>query len=85
MAALRALSDAVILVKAADGYQTAVSAAAAAMDSKGERYLLALSRDGKPLDSRVGPVRLIVPGDPKHVRWVRAVTSLRLVRLDPAK
>jgi DMSO/TMAO reductase YedYZ molybdopterin-dependent catalytic subunit len=82
MAGLRALSDAVLLVRGADGYQAAVSAAAVAMDTKGERFLLAISRDGKPLGESQGPVRLIVPGDPKHARWVRDVVAIRLVRLD---
>ena len=77
MAGLRNLSDAVILVRGADGYQAAVSAAAVAMDPKGERYLLATSRDGQ---SRPG--RLIIPADPKHARWVRDVVAIRLVRLD---
>lgn len=82
MAGLRALSDSVVLVKGTDGYQAAVSAAAVAMDPKGARYLLATSRDGKPLDKGQGPARLIVPDDPKHVRWVKDVASVRLVRLD---
>ncbi len=81
MAGLRALSDAVILVRGTDGYQAAVSAAAVAMDPKGERYLLALARDGKPLGTGEGPVRLVVPGDPKHARWVKNVDAVRLVRL----
>lgn len=81
MASLRALSDSVILVKASDGYQAAVSAAAVAMDPKGERYLLALRRDGQPLAKGQGPVRLIVPGDPKRVRWVREINALRLIKL----
>jgi hypothetical protein len=85
MAALRSLSDAVILVRASDGYQVAVSAAEVAMDPKGERYLLALSRDGKPLAEAQGPIRLIVPADPKRVRWVRMVTSIHLVRLATLK
>ncbi|SIO65433.1 Oxidoreductase molybdopterin binding domain-containing protein [Singulisphaera sp. GP187] len=85
MAALRSLSDQVILVSAADGYRVAVSAAAAAMDPKGERYLLALKRDGQPLGDQQGPVRLIVAGDPMHVRWVRMVSSLSLVKIDAGK
>jgi hypothetical protein len=82
MPALRAISDSVLLVRGSDGYQAAVSAAAVAMDPKGERYLLALARDGKPLEKGQGPVRLIVPGDSKHVRWVREVSTIRLVKLD---
>ncbi|HWE37412.1 MAG TPA: molybdopterin-dependent oxidoreductase [Isosphaeraceae bacterium] len=85
MAGLRGLADAVVLVRAEDGYQAAVSAAAVAMDTKGGRFLLALERDGQPLDKGQGPVRLIVPGDPEHVRWVRQVASLDLVRLPKPK
>ena len=81
MARTKALSDAVILVRGEDGYQAAVSAAAAAMDPKGERYFLALARDGKPLDAANGPSRLMIPGDPRHVRWVKGVASIHLVRL----
>lgn len=85
MASLRGLADAVVLVRAEDGYQAAVSAAAVALDKKGERFLLALERDGKALDARQGPVRLIVPGDPEHIRWVRNVVAIDLVRLPKPK
>lgn len=80
MAALRGLSDAVIVVRGSDGYQVAISAAAVAMDPRGERYLLAVARGGKPLDDRDGPVQLVIPGDPMRVRWCRGVASARLVR-----
>ena len=82
MPGLRALSDAVVLIRGSDGYQASASAAAVAMDPKGERFLLAIARDGKPLEKGQGPVRLIVPGDPKHVRWVKDVAKIRLVCLD---
>lgn len=85
MAALRALSDQVLLVTATDGYRAAVSAAAVGMDPKGERYLLALKRDGQPLGDKQGPVRLIVAGDPMPVRWVRMVASLALVQVNLGK
>jgi hypothetical protein len=81
MPALRSLSDAVLLVYATDGYQTAVSAAAVGMDQSGEKYILAFERDGQALDARHGPVELIIPGDSQHVRWVRMVAGVDLVRL----
>ena len=77
MAGLRELSDAVLLVRGEDGYQAAISATAVLMDPKGERYLLANRRDGVEQTPQ-----LIIPGDPKHVRWVRDVVAVRLVRLD---
>lgn len=85
MADLRALSDAVILVRATDGYQAAFSAAEVAMDKTGERYLLAATRNGKPLDASQGTVKLIVPGDSEHVRWVRLIEQIDLVRLPKPK
>lgn len=77
MPGLRDLSDAVILLRAKDGYRVAVSAAAVAMDPKGERYLLADARDGQ-----ARAPQLIIPGDPQRVRWIRDVVEVRLVRLD---
>jgi len=50
-----------------------------AWTSRGERYVLALSRNGTSLEAGQGPVRLIVPGDSMQIRWVRDVTSIRLV------
>jgi hypothetical protein len=87
MPKLRELADAVILVHAEDGYQAALSAAEVVMDTKGERYILALERDGKALEASHGPVRLIVPADSEHVRWVRMVSAVDLIRLPkpPAK
>ena len=85
MASLRSMSDAVLVVRATDDYQTAISAAAVAMDPKGEKFLLALERDGKPFDKDQGPVKLIVPGDSEHVRWVRMVSTVDLVRMPTAK
>lgn len=80
MAALRALSDAVLIVHAEDGYRAAFSAAEVAMDPKGEKYLVALERDGKALGKGQGPAKLIAPGDPLHVRWVREIKGVDLVR-----
>ena len=86
MANLRALSDAVLVVRAADGYQICVSATAVAMDEAGTRYLLATERDGEPLEAEQGPFKLIVPGDPQHVRWIRGIEAVDLVRMPkPAK
>ncbi|WZO99781.1 molybdopterin-dependent oxidoreductase [Isosphaeraceae bacterium EP7] len=85
MADLRALGDAVILIRGSDGYQAALGAAEAATDPKGERYLIAFERDGKPLDAKQGPAKLIIPAEAEHVRWVRMIDSLTLVRLSDLK
>ena len=81
MVNMRDLVDAVILVRGADDYQAAVSAAEVAMDKTGERYILAISVDGQPLTKEQGPVKLIIPADGDRARWVRMVVELSLVRL----
>jgi Oxidoreductase molybdopterin binding domain len=85
MADLRGLADAVLVVRAPDDYQAAISAAEVAMDETGLKYVLAIERDGKPLDAKQGPVKLIVPGDSQHVRWVRMVSGVDLVRMPKPK
>ncbi len=85
MADLRNLADSVLVVRASDDYQAALSAAEVAMDESGQKYLLATERNGKPLDPKQGVVKLIVPGDPKHVRWVRMVSGVDLARMPKAK
>jgi hypothetical protein len=85
MTDLRTLGDAVILVRATDGYQAAVAAAEAATDPKGERYLIAFESDGKPLAEGQGPAKLIIPAEAEHVRWVRMIESMTLVRLSDLK
>lgn len=85
MADLRGLADSVLVVRASDDYQAALSAAEVAMDESGQKYLLATERNGKPLDPKQGVVKLIVPGDPQHVRWVRMVSGVDLVRMPKAK
>jgi hypothetical protein len=42
--------------------------------------ILADRRDGRPLDSREGPLRLIAPGDKRHARWIRGVNTLEILR-----
>lgn len=81
MADLRNLVDAVLIVKATDGYQAAVSACEVAMDETGAKYLLAVEKDGKPLDAKQGPIKLVIPGDPKPIRAVRMVSGVDLVRM----
>jgi hypothetical protein len=81
MPRLRALSDSVIVLTATDGYRVAVSAAEVALDQTGRRHLLALLRDGAPLDEEQGPARLIVAGEEPRVRWIRMISRLDLVKL----
>jgi hypothetical protein len=41
--------------------------------------ILAGKRDGKPLDPKEGPFRIVAPGDKRGARWVRQVMTLELI------
>jgi DMSO/TMAO reductase YedYZ molybdopterin-dependent catalytic subunit len=64
------------VVNGADGYRAVFSLPELSRDFTDVVVLLADRRDGKPLASPEGPLRLVVPGDKRQARWVRQVVSL---------
>jgi hypothetical protein len=68
----------VLEVKGADGYPALIPVADIAINSQGDRFLLATHADGKLLES--GP-QLICKTDQAKTRWVHEVVSLRIVGL----
>jgi DMSO/TMAO reductase YedYZ molybdopterin-dependent catalytic subunit len=75
----RALAN-YLLVEAADGYKVVFALPELDPDSTDRVVLLADRRDGKPLDEKHGPLRIVVPDEKRHSRWVRQVRSLKLKR-----
>jgi len=70
-----------LLVKAADGYRV-VFALPELDPGFTDRVILVADRaDGHPLDNKEGPFRLVVPGEKRMARWVRQVTSLKVVQV----
>jgi len=68
----------VLLVEAADGYKVAFALAELDPAFAGREIILADRRDGKPLDAREGPFRIVAPGDKRPARWIRQVTTLKV-------
>ena len=68
-----------LLVEAADGYK--VVFALPEIDSAfGEKQvILAFLKDGKPLDAKEGPYRIVIPEENRMARWVRQVVALRIL------
>jgi hypothetical protein len=68
-----------LLAEARDGY--GVVFALAELDSAfaTREIILADARDGKPLDAKEGPFRIVVPGDKRAARWIRQVSSIKIV------
>jgi hypothetical protein len=40
---------------------------------------LAFLKDGKPLDDKEGPYRIVIPDEKRMARWVRQVRVLKIV------
>ena len=68
-----------LLVKAADGYKVVFALAETDPAFATREIILADKRDSKPLDAKEGPFRIVAPGDARPARWVRQVTTLRVI------
>lgn len=72
-----------VVVGARDGERVVFSVAelGAAFGDRGA--LLAHQRDGKPLEAPEGPLRIVVPGESRHGRWIRMVETIEVRRAAP--
>jgi hypothetical protein len=68
----------VLIVEAADGYKVAFALAEVDPAFATREIILADKRDGKSLDAKEGPFRIVAPGDKRGARWARQVTVLRV-------
>jgi hypothetical protein len=69
----------VLVAEASDGYKVVFALAELDPVFATREVILADKRDGKPLDSKQGPLRIVAPGDKRPARWIREVTTLRVV------
>ena len=44
-----------------------------------KQMVLAFLRDGKPLGEKEGPYLIVIPDEERMARWVRQVTTLKIV------
>jgi DMSO/TMAO reductase YedYZ molybdopterin-dependent catalytic subunit len=70
-----------VIAHAPDGYTVVFSLAEFDPAFSDRVILLADRRDGRLLDSREGPLRIVVPGDQRHARWIRGLTTLEVLRV----
>jgi hypothetical protein len=68
-----------LVARAPDGYHVLFALAEFDPAFDDRAIILADSRDGKPLGSREGPLRFVVPGDKRHARWIRGVNTLEVL------
>jgi DMSO/TMAO reductase YedYZ molybdopterin-dependent catalytic subunit len=70
-----------VIVRAADNYRVAFSLAEIDPGFTDRKVLLADRREGKPLSESEGPLRLVVPDEKVHARWVRKVRALEVIHV----
>jgi hypothetical protein len=70
-----------LLVEAADGYQVVIALPEMDPAFTDKEILLAFLRDGKPLDAKEGPYRVVIPDEKRMARWVRQVTTLKIAEV----
>jgi hypothetical protein len=80
----KALTD-FVRVTASDGYQVIFSLAELDPDFGGRKVVLVDRHEGKPLEAKDGPYRLVVPDDARPARWVHGVTAIELVEASTAE
>ncbi len=71
----------VVLVHAADGYVAAFTLSEFDEAYADTRPLLVWERDGRPLDAKEGPYRIVVAGEDRQGRWVRQVQRIEVRQL----
>jgi len=68
-----------LLVEAADGYRVVIALPEIDPAFTDKQVVLAFLKDGKPLDEKEGPYRIVIPDEKRMARWVRQVTTLKIV------
>ena len=69
-----------LVVEASDGYRAVYALPELDPAYTDKVVMLVDKRDGNALDGKEGPLRLVVPDEKMHARWVRQVTGLVVKR-----
>jgi hypothetical protein len=70
-----------LLVEAADGYRVVIALPELDPAFTEKQVILAVLKDGKPLDAKEGPYRIMIPDEKRMARWVRQVSSLKIMEV----
>jgi hypothetical protein len=67
-----------LLVTAADGYGVVFALAEIDPNFSDRDVLICYERDGAAMEEKQGPLRMVVPDDKRHARWVRRVFAIAI-------
>ena len=70
-----------LLVEAADRYRVVFALPELDPAFTDKQIVLAFLKDGKALDEKEGPYRIVIPDEKRMARWVRQVTTLKMVNV----
>src|SRR5579863_6658258 len=68
-----------LLVEAADDYRVVIALPEIDPAFTDKQFVLAFLKDGKPLDEKEGPYRIVIPDEKRMARWVRQVRTVKIV------
>jgi hypothetical protein len=71
-----------LLAEASDGYRVVFALPELDPAFTDRVVVLADRKDGKPLNDREGPLRIVVPDEKRPARWIRQVVSLTIRRCE---
>jgi hypothetical protein len=69
-----------LVVEAADGYRVVFALPELDAAFTDRVVLVADRRDEQPLSTTEGPLRLIIPDEKRHARWIRQVVAITIRR-----
>ena len=69
-----------VRISATDGYRVVYALAELDPGFREATVILSDRRNGKPLDAKEGPFRIVAVGEKRPGRWVRNVTAIDLLR-----
>ena len=68
-----------VLAEGSDGYRAIFALAELDSSIQDSGVIVAYTLNGSPLDTKVGPLRLVAPHDKRPGRWVRMLQSIKVV------
>jgi hypothetical protein len=70
-----------LVAEASDGYRVVIALPEIDPGFTDKQILLAFAKDGKPLDAKEGPYRIVIPDEKRPTRWIRQLTTLKIVNV----
>ena len=70
-----------VLAEAADGYRVVIALPEIEPAFSDKQIVVAFLKDGKPLDEKEGPYRIVIPDEKRPARWIRQLTLLKIVNV----